>query len=621
MLAARSRDDLGAVAAECRTRRRRRGDGGRARRPRPGGRGRDGRDGGPSTVGSTSWSSRPGSWATARSRTMPAAVFERVVDTAVHGTASVDRAVLPVFREQGGGHLHHRDLVAGLDPAPGVGRLHHGQVGSAGAGPGPAARDEVDARRPSARSRPAVDTPIYRSAANFAGRVGNPPPPVATAARLAAAVVRCADAAPADGVGRLDQPVHRPRLPALAPAVFDRLAGPLLPGRSQVGGRRSDRGQRVRPRRRRGLRSFARRLVPVVGADVAETTCGAVVGAGTTASSPPTRLADAGWDVAGARGRAGGRRGRRSTPDRAPASAPTCSASFYPMTAASPVMAWRSGLARHGLAGPTPRRCRPRPPRPPRACCSASTPTLTAKALDDEGAPATARRGSACRPSGPAMASAMLARLLGSVPAGARRPAGATAPRLDLHRPGPPSLPVRGLADERSRGDGPRAAAGRQRAARRRHALSRAQRPARLDARRAGPDRRLPGAGRRARPDRRRPRCAGWSALAARCRCGAPVDRIVLSTARPGRRRRRSPAPSIGRRRPCWRPATPRCSTAACSTSTHLPPAYAAGLRRFERASSTVEGQLGRRRSRCRGRDPQIGDGRHRAHRRLDSTS
>jgi len=72
----------------------------------------------------------------------------------------------------------------------------------------------------------AVDTPIYRQPATYAGRSGSAPPPVASPERVAAACVR-----------RLDRPRRVQHVgPAnlltvagytLAPAVYDRIVGPL----------------------------------------------------------------------------------------------------------------------------------------------------------------------------------------------------------------------------------------------------------------------------------------------------------------------------------------------------------------------------------------------------------
>ena len=49
---------------------------------------------------------------------VPREVFETVVETAVHGTAVVARVVLPVFREQGAGHLVIVNSLLGQVAAP-----------------------------------------------------------------------------------------------------------------------------------------------------------------------------------------------------------------------------------------------------------------------------------------------------------------------------------------------------------------------------------------------------------------------------------------------------------------------------------------------------------------------
>ncbi len=158
---------------------------------------------------------------------VPAAVFERVVDTAVHGTAAVGRAVLPVFREQGGGtFIIVTSLLASI-PLPEMGAYITGKWGQLAL----ARILQLETRSaPGVHvctvSPGAVDTPIYRSAANFAGRIGSPPAPVATADHLAAAIVRCADHPRKNvSVGWTNGIITLGF--RLLPAVFDRLAGPL----------------------------------------------------------------------------------------------------------------------------------------------------------------------------------------------------------------------------------------------------------------------------------------------------------------------------------------------------------------------------------------------------------
>ena len=73
-----------------------------------------------------------------------------------------------------------------------------------------------------------VDTPISRHAANSAGRVGRPPPPVVSAEKMARAVLRMADrpvkrraVGPANGIVVFGY--------RLLPALYDHLVGPLAP--------------------------------------------------------------------------------------------------------------------------------------------------------------------------------------------------------------------------------------------------------------------------------------------------------------------------------------------------------------------------------------------------------
>jgi NAD(P)-dependent dehydrogenase (short-subunit alcohol dehydrogenase family) len=71
---------------------------------------------------------------------VPAEVFDRVVATLVTGTANVARAVLPRFRQQGGGTLVVIQLAARVGHRAADGCVRHGQVGPAGAHPHPSAR-------------------------------------------------------------------------------------------------------------------------------------------------------------------------------------------------------------------------------------------------------------------------------------------------------------------------------------------------------------------------------------------------------------------------------------------------------------------------------------------------
>lgn len=122
---------------------------------------------------------------------VPRATFERVVDTAIHGTANVARAILPQFRRQGTGTLIIVNSLLGQIATPRMGAYDVGKWGQLGLARVLAleARDtpgiHVCTVTPGA-----INTPIYDQAANYAGQGGHPPPPVLAPERVAARVVR-----------------------------------------------------------------------------------------------------------------------------------------------------------------------------------------------------------------------------------------------------------------------------------------------------------------------------------------------------------------------------------------------------------------------------------------------
>ncbi len=125
---------------------------------------------------------------------VPAAVFTRVVDTSIHGTANVARAVLPVFRRQEHGTLIVVTSLLASVPVPQMGSYVVGKWGQLALGRvlQLETRDAADVHV-CLVAPGAVDTPIYRRAANFAGRIAQPPPPVDSPDTVARAVVRSAD--------------------------------------------------------------------------------------------------------------------------------------------------------------------------------------------------------------------------------------------------------------------------------------------------------------------------------------------------------------------------------------------------------------------------------------------
>ena len=159
---------------------------------------------------------------------VPREVFERVVETAVHGTAIVARVVLPVFRKQGAGHLAVVNSLLGSVATPLLGSYVTAKWGQLGL---------IRVLQQEIRDEPGisitavqpggVDTPIYVQAGSWTGTTGRPPPPVYSPQRVARIVV-----------GTLDKPrrivqagLFNPLISAgfrLLPGVYDYLVGPLL---------------------------------------------------------------------------------------------------------------------------------------------------------------------------------------------------------------------------------------------------------------------------------------------------------------------------------------------------------------------------------------------------------
>ncbi len=155
-------------------------------------------------------------------------VFERVVDTALHGTNNLVKAVLPVFRRQERGSMVVVSSLLASITAPTMGAYVAAKWGQLGM---------IRTLQQELRELPDVHvsavapggttTPIYDQAATVLGNTGHPPPPVYTPERVARAIV--------DRVAsprRLKQSgFANPVIIAgfrLFPPVFDALVGPLL---------------------------------------------------------------------------------------------------------------------------------------------------------------------------------------------------------------------------------------------------------------------------------------------------------------------------------------------------------------------------------------------------------
>jgi NAD(P)-dependent dehydrogenase (short-subunit alcohol dehydrogenase family) len=159
---------------------------------------------------------------------VPPAVWERVVDTSLHGTANVARSALAAFGRRGRGTLVVVTSLLGQIAVPQMHAYITAKWGQRGL---------IEALRLEVRDEPdihvcavapgSVDTPIFHASGNYAGSVGNPPPPVAQPDRVARRIVACADrprrlrsVGPANPVIRLGYTAFRP--------LFDVLVGPMV---------------------------------------------------------------------------------------------------------------------------------------------------------------------------------------------------------------------------------------------------------------------------------------------------------------------------------------------------------------------------------------------------------
>ncbi|WP_448638720.1 SDR family NAD(P)-dependent oxidoreductase [Geodermatophilus sp. URMC 63] len=159
---------------------------------------------------------------------VPKEVFERVVDTALHGTANLVRTVLPVFRRQEAGHLVVVSSLLASVTTPFMGSYNAAKWGQLGLirTLQQETRD-VPGISVSAVAPGGVNTPIYSQAGSYIGLKGRPPIPIYSPERVARSVV-----ARLDRPRRLIQSGFANPVVILGfrlfPAVYDALVGPLL---------------------------------------------------------------------------------------------------------------------------------------------------------------------------------------------------------------------------------------------------------------------------------------------------------------------------------------------------------------------------------------------------------
>jgi NAD(P)-dependent dehydrogenase (short-subunit alcohol dehydrogenase family) len=125
---------------------------------------------------------------------VPKEVFDQVITTDLLGPANVARSALRVFRRQGSGTLILCSSLLAHITVPYMSAYVTAKWGLRGLirtlrqETRDAAGIQVCTVAPGS-----VDTPIYRTAANYAGFVGSPPPPVAKPEKVAEAILRQAD--------------------------------------------------------------------------------------------------------------------------------------------------------------------------------------------------------------------------------------------------------------------------------------------------------------------------------------------------------------------------------------------------------------------------------------------
>lgn len=159
---------------------------------------------------------------------LPANVFDRVITTDLLGTANIARSALRQFRVQGRGTLILTSSLLAHITAPYMSAYCTAKWGLRGL---------TRTLRQETRDAPdihvctltpgSVDTPIYTSAANYAGSIGRPPPPVDRPQRMADAMVKLADKPRAEvSVGVANRFAEMGF--TLMPPVYDALVGPMM---------------------------------------------------------------------------------------------------------------------------------------------------------------------------------------------------------------------------------------------------------------------------------------------------------------------------------------------------------------------------------------------------------
>ncbi|MFD3569341.1 SDR family NAD(P)-dependent oxidoreductase [Streptomyces sp. NPDC058667] len=174
------------------------------------------------------WVNAAAVWSYGLFEDTPGAVFRQIVDTTLFGQVHAARSVLPQFRSQGHGVLINIGSLYGRLSSPYVAPYVTAKWGLLGFS---------EVLRQELRDAPgiavctvlpgAVDTPIYRHAANYIGRRIRPLPPVTSPERVVAAVVDAIDRPRREIVVGRTQRVGA-WAHGLVPGLYDRAIGPVV---------------------------------------------------------------------------------------------------------------------------------------------------------------------------------------------------------------------------------------------------------------------------------------------------------------------------------------------------------------------------------------------------------
>ncbi|CUR56198.1 Oxidoreductase, short chain dehydrogenase/reductase family [metagenome] len=162
-----------------------------------------------------------------RTEDVPVAVFDQVVRTNLLGSVNVARHTLPVLRRQEAGDLLFVGSVIGHIAVPSMSAYVLSKWGVRAL----ARQLQIENRdRPDVHilyvAPGGVDTPIYEQAANYAGFVGRPPPPVASPEHVARVALKRVDRARSRSQIGWSNNLIRVGFTAV-PWVYDALVGPL----------------------------------------------------------------------------------------------------------------------------------------------------------------------------------------------------------------------------------------------------------------------------------------------------------------------------------------------------------------------------------------------------------